>query len=167
MSDVRDVQRGDFPYRTEVSVDWLLLADGTLDDTQALATAIIVALGTDRLADIGDTLPDPDSIDRRGWWGDMDAQEIWDGWPIGSRLWLLKRSKITDATAFQGPTLTRIQNYIYEAIQPFIERRVASAAQVTVTRVDTQRITALVRIYRGPRNAVELQYQILWVDIFE
>src|SRR5215472_15553230 len=105
MPDVRLVQQSIFPYQTDVSVDWLLRADGTLDDSQALATAVIVALGTDRLADVTDVLPDPDSTDRRGWWGDLDAQEVWDGWPIGSRLWLLKRDKITDAGAARGSEL--------------------------------------------------------------
>jgi len=167
VGDVRLVQQTNFPYRTEVSVDWLLLDDGTLDDSQALATAVIVALGTDRLADVNDILPDPDSTDRRGWWGDMEAQPIWDGWPIGCRLWLLKRAKITGAEAFEGSTLARVQQYIHEAIQPFIDRRVASAADITVTRLDTQRIDALIRLYRGPKVAVDLRYQILWNDIIE
>lgn len=167
MVDVRLVQRTDFPLRTSVSVDWLLLGDGTLDDSQALATAIIVALGTDGLADVNDELPDPDSTDRRGWWGDMDAQEIWNGWPIGSRLWLLKRSAITDASALQGSTLVRVQSYIQQAIQPFIDNAIASAADVTVARIDKQRIDALIRIYRGPKSAIDLRYQILWDDIIE
>ena len=70
-----------------------LLGDGTLDDRDALASAVIVALGTDRLAEEGDLLPDPDSMDRRGWWGDYDADMVWDGWPIGCRLWLLQREQ--------------------------------------------------------------------------
>jgi hypothetical protein len=38
---------------------------------------------------------------------------------------------------------------------------------VQVERFDTQRIDALVRLYRGPFTAVELRYQILWQDIIE
>jgi phage gp46-like protein len=165
--DVRLVQQGEFPDATEVSVDWLLLNDGTLDQTQDLATAVIVALGTDRLADITDELPDPDSTDRRGWWGDMDTQLIWNGWPIGSRLWLLSRAKMTDGRAQQGSTLTRIKFYIQEALQPFIDLKIASSMYVAVSRVDRQRINALVRLYRGPKTAIELQYQVLWQDIIE
>ena len=82
-----------FPGRGVVQIDWNLLGDGTLDATQELATAIIVALGTDRLAEPGDQFPDPDSSDRRGWWGDYQAEAIWDGWPIGCRLWLLTARK--------------------------------------------------------------------------
>jgi|SRR5262245_14577190 len=165
MPDVRLVQLSEFPYQTEVSVDWLLLNDGTLDDTQALATAVIVALGTDRLADINDILPDPDSTDRRGWWGDLDAETIWQGWPIGCRLWLLKRDKIVGAEAYQGATVTRVRHYIYEALQPFLDLRIASRMEVEVARIDTQRIDALIRLFRGPELAIELRYQVLWDDI--
>jgi len=165
--DVRLVQSGVFPYQTDVSVDWWLLGAGTLDETQALATAVIVALGTDRLATVTDILPDPDSSDRRGWWGDLDADVIWNGWPIGCRLWLLHREKITSAQAQQGSTLAKIKFMIQEALQPFIDIRLATAMLVDVERVDTQRINTLVRLYRGPKTAIELQFQILWQDIIE
>ena len=167
MPDIRLVQQAEFPYQTEVSVDWLLRDDGTLDDTEALASAVIVALGTDRLADVNDILPDPDSTDRRGWWGDLDADVIWQGWPIGCRLWLMKRSKITGPEAQQGSTLVHIENYIREAIQPFIDLRAASRMDVNVQRIDKQRIDTAIRLYRGPQLAIELRYQILWADIVE
>src|SRR5262245_32700220 len=137
MTDVRLVQQTDFPYRTEVSVDWQLLSDGTLDDTEALTTAVIVALGTARLAERTDILPDPDSTDRRGWWGDLDAEAIWNGWPIGCRLWLLKRDKIVGPGAQQGATVVRVEQYIREALQPFIDIRAASRMDVAAVRVGT------------------------------
>jgi len=165
--DIRLVQQGTFPYQTSVSSDWLLLDDGTLDDTEALQTAVIVALGTDRLAAPADVLPDPDSSDRRGWWGDLEADQIWGGWPIGCRLWLMQREKLTGPEAQQGSTLQRIKFYIQEALQPFIDLRIASRMNVEVTRLDRQRVTALVRLYRGPKAAIELQFQILWEGIVE
>src|SRR5262245_13278563 len=119
MADIRLVQQVDFPYRHEVAIDWQLLSDGTLDSTQDLCTAVIVALGTDRLALADDILPDPDSTDRHGWWGDLDAELIWGGWPIGTRLWLLRRAKITGPGYRQGATVARVEQYIREAIQPF------------------------------------------------
>jgi phage gp46-like protein len=167
MTDIRLVQQGVFPAQTEVSVDWLLLNNGTLDSSEALATAVIVALGTDRLAERTDILPDLDSTDRRGWWGDLDAEVIWDGWPIGTRLWLVKRDKITGATAARGSTMARIDAYIREAIQPFIDRRIASRMDVNVERVGRERIQALIRLYRGPELAVDLRYQVLWAGIIE
>ena len=165
MPDIRLVQNTVFPGEGVVQIDWSLLGDGTLDDTQALATAIIVALGTDRLAEVDDPLPDPDSVDRRGWWGDYQAQPIWDGWPIGSRLWLLQRSKIEGPGSRRGATTVRVEQYISEAIQPFIDRRIGSQFAVEATRVGRDRIDALVRIYRGPVLEIELRYAILWADI--
>jgi phage gp46-like protein len=167
MTDIRLVQSGEFPYQTEVSVDWLLRSDGTLDTNEALATAVIVALGTDRLADRTDILPDPDSTDRRGWWGDLDAKEIWDGWPIGCRLWLMRREKITGPGAQRGSTLKRIEFYIKEAIQPFIDRKIASRMEIAIVRFGKERIDAIVRLYRGPELAVDLRFQVLWLDIME
>jgi phage gp46-like protein len=159
--DIRLVQNNIFPAY-DVTVDWSLLSDGTLDDSQALATAIIVALGTNALADPDDELPDPDSTDRCGWWGDLDAGAIWGGWPIGSKLWLLRRSKIVPAGPGQASTLMLVENYIRSAIQPFVNLRICTSFDVWTTRVDKQRIDALIRIYRGPLREIELRYALLW-----
>src|SRR5262249_61839920 len=94
--------------------DWLLLSDGSLDETQELATLVKVALMTDRLADGGEVLPDPDSKDRRGWWGDYQAEEIWDGWPVGTKNWVLTRNPILDAFALEGDTVSRAEQYTRE-----------------------------------------------------
>ncbi len=159
--DIRLVQNTQFP-KYSVTLDWSLLPNGTLDDTQALATAVCVALGTNALAGPQDELPDPDSNERCGWWGDLDAELIWNGWPIGSKLWLLRRSKIAPASAQQGSTLMMVENYIRDAIQPFVDHKICSSFAIWTTRVDTQRIDALLRIYRGPLPPIELEYQVLW-----
>jgi phage gp46-like protein len=151
-------------HQYAVSIDWLLLGDGTLDEKQALATAVIVALGTDALAAKDDLLPDPDSTDRAGWWGDMDA-DIWDGWPIGCKLWLMKRAKIEGPESMRGATVVRVKQYISDAIQPFVDRRIATAFFVHAERVGKERIDALVKIYRGPEIEIELRYQIHWDGI--
>jgi phage gp46-like protein len=164
MPDIRIVQNTFFP-KYSVICDWNLLGDGTLDETQALATAIIVALGTDSLAAPSDILPDPDSTDRMGWWGNLDAQEIWSGWELGCKLWLLKRDKIVGPEALQGSTVMRVNQYIRDAIQPFIDQRIGSSFVVETTRVDTQQIDALVRIFRGPSLEIELRYAVLWEGI--
>jgi phage gp46-like protein len=159
--DIRLVQNNIFP-QYDVTVDWQLLPDGTLDDTQALATAVIVALGTNALAAEDDILPDPDSTDRCGWWGDMDASLIWNGWPIGCKLWLLRRSKIIPSSQGQASTQAMVNSYIRTAIQPFVDRKICSGFDVWTTRVNPQRIDALIRIYRGPEREIELRYAMLW-----
>jgi phage gp46-like protein len=162
--DIRIVQNNEYPAY-QVQLDWDVRDDGTLDDTHALATAIVVALGTNGLADTNAMLPDPDSNDRMGWWGDYDAQFIWSAWPIGSLLWLLRRSSIYSSEYPGGSTLTMVKTYIYNAIQPFINQHVATTFDVTVERVDVQRIDALIRIYRGPLLSIELRYQLLWDEL--
>ena len=144
------MQSNFFPNQQSVTLDWQLLPNGTLDDTQALATAVCVALGTNALAGKNDLLPD------------LDAELIWNGWPIGSKLWLLRRSKIAPASAQQGSTLTAVENYIRDAMQPFVARKICTSFEVIASRVDKQRIDALLRIFRGPLQPIELQYQILW-----
>jgi phage gp46-like protein len=162
--DIRDVQAFKPPFYG-VSVDWSLLNDGTLDDTQALATAIVVALGTNTLADIDDQLPDPDSTDRCGWWGDLECDTIWNGWTIGSRLWLYRRSAILPAQSRQGSTVANIRNAIFAAIQPFITLRIASSFDAYVERVDKQRIDARIRIFKGPTPVIDMRYSILWDEL--
>ena len=145
-------------------MDWLQTAEG-LSEEQELATAVRVALGTDRLASLTEQLPDLDSTDRRGWWGDMDAEEIWDGWPIGCKNWLLLRAKISDEFSYEGATLIRAKTYTREALQPFLQRRICSAIDVEAVRVGKQEIDVHIVMWRGPRIAIELRYQYLWTDV--
>ena len=142
-------------------MDWLLTSEG-LSEEEELATAVRVALGTDRLADINEVLPDPDSIDRRGWWGDLDAEEIWNGWPIGCKNWLLLRAKISDEKSVDGGTVNRVEQYTRQAIQPFVDRRIASHFTVRAARVGRQEIDAAVTIFRGPLRAIQLEFAFLW-----
>ena len=99
MTDIRIINHASL---NGVWMDWLLQPNGLLDESMELATTVLVALGTDRLATDTDMLPDIDSTDRRGWWGDLDAETLWDGWQIGSRLWLLARAKITGSGCAGG-----------------------------------------------------------------
>ena len=145
-------------------MDWLQSPEGLSEDEE-LATAVRMALGTDRLADLGEVLPDPDAIDRRGWWGDDQAEEIWGGWPIGCKNWLLTRAKISDEISWEGATLVRAKAYTREALQPFIDRKICTRVDVTANRVGRQEIDVQVVMYRGPRTAIELRFQYLWTDV--
>lgn len=161
MTDIRIIQIKS-PF--EITLDWLMTPLAMLDETQELATAVIVALGTDRLALFDDVLPDPDSDDRRGWWGDTDAEVIWGGWTIGTRCWLLRRAKITGPDSIEGSTVARADYYVRESLRPFVEKHIASAIDVEAARVDRDRIDVRAVIYRGPLPAIELRYQSLWID---
>jgi phage gp46-like protein len=161
---VTDVRLKEFSSLEGVTMDWLLKSTLELDDSDVLGTAVRVALGTDASADVNDILPDPDATDRRGWWGDMDAEEIWNGWPIGCKNWLLSRAKITDVPAYEGSTLERARIYTYNALQHFVDQGIASRVEVSAVRTDLQRIEVTATIYRGPLAEIELRYQMLWEE---
>lgn len=144
-----------------VTLDWLL-GDAGEEAEDELQSAIIIALGTDRRAAADDVLPDPDSDDRRGWWGDTNADVLFEGWPIGSRLWLLQRVAITGPEAKGGATVGHVKTYLDECLQPFVDAEIASQFTATVTRTDVESIGADVILYRGPLSAISLRFADLW-----
>jgi phage gp46-like protein len=163
MTDVRLQEYGSLQA---VTMDWLL-DDDILDEREQLATAVRVALGTDALVGADDILPDPDSTDRGGWWGDFEAEEIWGGWPIGTKSWLLSRAKITQAPSREGSTLDRAKRYTEQALQPFVDLRMASQVMVQAARTELQRIEVYAKLYRGPLAEIDLRYQVLWEEVRE
>jgi phage gp46-like protein len=159
--DVRFLQQLDFPAYA-VELDWLMTDQNLIGDGYDLQSAVIVALGTDSLAPPDEELPDPDATDRRGWWGDMDADEIWGGWPVGCLLWLLTRAKISGPGTEGGSTIAKAEGWTHDAMDHFIDRRVASRVDVAAAQIDTQRIDVEVIVYRGPEAEVDLRYSELW-----
>jgi phage gp46-like protein len=133
------------------------------DEEIALARAVNIALNTDRLALPDDTLPNGQDTDRRGHWADTDVAEIWAGWPVGCRLWLMTRDSLTDSHAAKGSSLERARRYIDEALQPFVVAKIASAYKIDLSQ-GPDSITGTITIYRGPKSAIALQYQALWTD---
>ena len=141
-----------------ISTDWLVAPSGALASDDDLATAFRIALLTDRRALADDELPD-DGDDLRGWWADLEAEEIWNGWPIGSRLWLLGRAKIT------AETVARAEQYCQEALQPFIGRRIVSRIDIVLERIGQASIGGTIMAYRGPARAVDLRFEELWNEV--
>jgi phage gp46-like protein len=154
-------------YLESTLMDWVQLPDGTLSEEEELATAVRLAVGTDALAGAEDVLPwqPDDDTDRRGWWGDYQAEEIWNGWPIGCKHWLLRRAKITTPGSWEGATVVRAEAYVREALQPFIDRRICSRVDVKAARVGKERIDVNVVMYRGPKGAIELRWAYLWDEM--
>jgi hypothetical protein len=79
----------------------------------------------------------------------------------------LQRSKIVPSNSRAASTVSLVDTYIRECIQPFVDRKLFTDFDVWVTRVDKQRIDALLRIYRGPLPNIELRYEILWEELIE
>ena len=167
MPDVRLIEV-EQPVPVIVMFDWLMTPLGSLDQTNELITAVIVALGTDRIAGIDDELPTlPPDDDRRGWWADTDAKEIWNGWPIGSKLWLLMRGKITGPLSRVGDTVLNAERYVYEAMKPFLDQKIISGIDVAAERnsQNYSRIDVQLILYRGPNPPIAMRFDAMWDEL--
>lgn len=142
MSDISsfwDVER--------LAADWRE-GRGDLNDGNDLQTAIIISLFTDRVARDDD---DIDGDDRRGWWG--DSGEDMD---IGSRLWLLRRQKLTQKVA------QKAEDYAREALQWLITDGVVSSIDAATQIVYPRRLNMVLR-YRKPGSTDSTDMRFFWV----
>jgi phage gp46-like protein len=165
--DIRLLEQSQNPLslRAPVQIDLAWTADG-YDETQALATSIIIALGSDSLANVTDPMPDKwFDNDRRGWWGDLDAPTIWAGWPVGCRMWTLMRDKITFAGYKYGSTQAKVLGMVNEAIQPFMDLRVISNFTTQISIVNGNQVDVTITLIRPLKPDVSVTYSYLWDEI--
>lgn len=131
--------------------------DEDLESDDGLETAVIISLFTDRRARDDDELPDPNNLDKRGWWGDLVA-EVEDD-QIGSRLWLLERSKT------MPDILVKAKEYAEEALQWMILDNAAMKIEVEAERQGTEgndRLALLVKIHQTSGNVTALKFNTKW-----
>ena len=131
-----------------------LLQDIDNDKSDPLVRAVIISLFIWRRAHDDDVLPNA-GMSRMGWWGDSFPPVANDR--IGSRLWLLARSKLTDSTAQQA------QDYAEEALQWLIDDGVAARVDVSAVRrgISTLALTCTV-VNRSGAVMASLQFANLW-----
>lgn len=130
----------------------LLIENDDLASDEGLRTAVLLSLFTDRRANDDDVLPGEDD-DRRGWWADEFLQV--EGDRMGSRLWLLDRSKRT------ADVVPRAEQFAREALAWLLEDRVAAAVDVTAT-ADGIVLRLDVTITRPTGDAVSFQFSHAW-----
>lgn len=133
----------------------ILMLDGVqtraVDVFDRLPRAVLISLFTWRRAEPADDLP---GTDRYGWWGDTYAETVGD--QIGSRLWLLSRSKITDATPAQAKA------YADESLAWMLTDGVAAAVTTEAERQGLDRIALGVTVTRPDRTAMNLRFANVW-----
>ncbi|EPL10754.1 phage GP46 family protein [Pseudomonas sp. TH05] len=95
----------------------------------ALTRSVLISLFTWRRAADDDALDDDE---RFGWWGDSFPSVADDR--IGSRLWLLRRVKLTRQTQLDA------EFYAREALQWLIDDGHCSAIDIISERLDAQRL---------------------------
>src|SRR5450830_1492276 len=95
----------------------------------SLVRAVVISLFTWRRASPDDPIDDEE---RYGWWGDSYPSIADDR--IGSRLWLLRRVKLTAATRRDA------EFYAREALQWLLDDGHCSAIEIQTERLDAQRL---------------------------
>lgn len=119
-----------------------------------IRTAILLSLFTDSRSEDGDTLPSGET-DRRGWWG--DAFPVADDDRIGSKLWLLARSKQT------ADILSRAEEYARAALKWLLDDNVAARVDVACEFLTPQRGLGLsVTVIRPNTDPVKFRFNQVW-----
>lgn len=116
-----------------------------------LTRAVVISLFTHRRAD-----PDDNADVPMGWWGDT--------WPVvandryGSKLWLLQRSKLTNAM------VNTVRTYMRDALQWMLDDGVASRIDINIQRTGINELGNQLTIWRraGP---VTISFNDLWSAI--
>ncbi|QYN42216.1 phage GP46 family protein [Gilliamella sp. ESL0443] len=122
------------------------------DNQNKLYRALIISLFTWRRKNTSD-----DSEHPYGWWGDSYPSIAND--KIGSRLYLLARSKLNNQTA----NFAKI--YIKEAVQWMINDGLASRIDVSVKRIDLTVLAATINIFKEDGSNEEYRFDNLWSKI--
>jgi len=127
-----------------------------LDSAEPLVRAVVISLFTWRRADPADALPELGPTARRmGWWGDSFPQQSNDR--IGSKLWLLARSKI------MPETLRLAKAYAEQALQWLIDDGVAARVEVEVARIGVTSVGMAVRLYQTDGSALaDIRFNDVW-----
>lgn len=151
---------------TDIALIWddenscadLLVEGGGLATDEGLRTAILISLFTDARAADDDELPEA-GADRRGWWGNaFPADDTDRAGELGSKLWLLERSKAT------AEALRQAEEWARAALQWIVQDRIAAGVDVQVERQDdgpTPRL-ALAVILDRPNGPARSRYDFVW-----
>lgn len=142
MTDIKTVWNAE-----QLGGDWQI-GSGDLVAGDDLQTAIFISLFTDRQARSDD---DYDGTDRKGWWGDTDAD-----YPIGSRIWLLRRQRLSAKVA------TRAVAYAKEALQWLIDDGVVASVSINTQIVYPSRLNMAITYQKPDLTSTTVQYFWVW-----
>lgn len=150
------------------TADWRIagpgefLNRGGLQSRQAIASAVVIALFTDRRCPDDHPLRWLADADPRGWFGDgVDVHEDSHEADMGSLLWLLDRAPLDDFTERWA------EHFAREALAPLL-------AQQTVTRINIEakankivgRLELLVQIFgRDSALLYDQKFETLWNQV--
>lgn len=117
----------------------------------ALTRAVQISLYTWRRANVDDVLDDDQ---RFGWWGDSFPSVADDR--IGSRLWLLRRVKLTAQTQLDA------EFYAREALQWLIDDGHVRAVEIQTERLDAQRLNLRIFLALADGERLDINLNNSW-----
>jgi len=132
----------------------LMLNEDESDFAEAfdLENAVLISLFTNRRSDSDDDIPNAE-----GWEGDTIRE---DGSPIiGSKLWILQRSKI------MPNTLIRAENYATESLQWLIDDGIAASITVSASYFDKALGVMSLDVEITRPQGEDLRYEFAWNQI--
>ena len=154
MTDIKirwdtDLMEGDFIFEDN---------DFATDD--GFGTAVLISWFSDQRASDDDIIPnaDADFVDKRGWWGDL-VDPVAVGDKIGSKLWLLERSKTTPEN------MARAVEYGTQALEWMKIDGIAKEITVTAEKLkyNNDYILALqAQIIKADNNLVNVSFDPEW-----
>ena len=125
------------------------------DRESALTRAVLISLFTWRRALTDDPVDDEELF---GWWGDSYPDIADDR--IGSRLWLLRRVKLTDATQRDA------EFYANEALRWLLDEGHAIAIEISSEKVDISRLNLTVILTVPGGDRIEIKPISSWQVIY-
>lgn len=128
----------------------LNLKNGDLEADDGLETAVAISLFTDKRVTTEEVPAGETS--KRGWFGDLFPEVDQD--KIGSKLWLLQRSKRTTET------LRKFEDYCREALQWLIEDGVSGSINVEASYDTNGHLSCLIDISK-PKGRTS-RFSLLW-----
>jgi len=152
-------------WDTDLMTGDFIFEDNDFETDEGLGTAVLISWFTDQRANNDDIIPNSDSdfIDKRGWWGDL-ADPLVVGDQIGSKLWLLNRSKTTQEN------ITDAIDYGIAALEWMKEDGIAKDIIVTGERLkyNQEYILALqAEITKTDGTKVNISFDSEWFATFE
>ncbi|WP_124372882.1 phage GP46 family protein [Pseudomonas chlororaphis] len=127
----------------------------TSEFESALTRAVAISLYTWRRAETDDPIDDEE---RHGWWGDSYPPIADDR--IGSRLWLLRRVKLTGATQRDA------EFYAAEALQWLIDDGQVLGVAISSEKADSSRLNLRVVLTIPGGATLEIQPSSSWQVIY-
>ena len=124
------------------------------DELGLIAQAVLISLLSNGQAEEGDPLPV--AGDRQGWWADAFAN---DGDKVGSRLWILRRARLSLDT----PNAAR--EYATEALAWLVTDGLAASVEVEAERLGLDGLALGVTVRRDDGTGIVLRFDDLWSEI--